>query len=169
MENVGLVFRLVDQSVGHISKGGKGVSSLPLPRSRHAPHVLHVYRFVEVLMCPFPFSASYCPPQVLGCLSSFRSSQGSSCQCVSHATGIVPLADAPQVWDPFGLKCLVAGLFDSAVDLLEIFIDHDPMNGHVPMVRGWVTYRGPREVIGICHREHSHPQITMFGVGAVSR
>ena len=62
----------------------------------------------------------------------------------------------------------MAGHFDSVFDSLEVFVDHNPMSGRAPMVRGRVTYRGPQEVIGICYQECSHPQITMFGVGTVS-
>jgi hypothetical protein len=149
-EDVHLFFRLLNQSVGHVSERGESVSGSPFPCLRHAPHILCVHRFVEALMCPFPLGIGYRPPQVLGCLSSLGSSSGSLCQCVSHATGIVPPADAPWVWDLFGLKCLMAGLFNSMVDLLEVFMDHDPMSGCAPMVRGQVTYRGPQEVIGKC-------------------
>jgi len=119
-------------------------------------------------VCPFPLCIHYRPSQVLGCLFSLGSSGGGLCQHVSHTTGIIPSADAPRVWDPFGLKHLVAGLFNSMVNPLEVFMDRDPMSGCAPMVRGRVTYRGPQEVIGVCRQECSHPQIAMFRISMVS-
>jgi len=142
VEDIHFVFWLVNQSVGCVSKGGEGVSGSPLSYLCHAPHILCIHRFMEALICPFPLCICYRPLQVLGCLSSLRSSSSGLCQHVSYTTGIIPPADTPQVWDLFGLKCLVAGLFDSAVDPLEIFVDHDPMSGRAPMVKGRVTYRG---------------------------
>ena len=65
---------------------------------------------VEIVVCPVSLGLDYRALEVEGHGLACSSPDGSSCQHVCHATGIVPPSCPFGIRDPFGGECAVAGL-----------------------------------------------------------
>jgi hypothetical protein len=75
---------------------------------------------VEVVVGPVSFGLDYCALEVEGRCLVHGPPDGSSCQRVCHATGIVPPPCPFQIWDPFGGKCAAAGFCNGIVERFEV-------------------------------------------------
>jgi hypothetical protein len=107
------------------------------------PYVGGIGGVVELLVGPVPLGLDYRVFKVNGCFFAYSPPDGSSCQCVCHATGIIPPSSPFRIWDLFGGEGAAAGFSDGVVEGFEGHVDHAPLIIVIPSrSRRWCAMFG---------------------------